>query len=143
MLNEICRELRNWFNRDIPILSGDFTIEGGTITREDFASSVQEGQYFRIVGSVFNDGVYKKDQHLTLTSETFNGAVWPMAIPREIIELDAEITAWLTKYGDALTTPYDSESFGGYSYTKAKSTSGAAPTWRSIFAEKLNNWRKT
>lgn len=142
MLNEICRELRNWFDREKPKMYGRFTIVSGKITDSTFLAVVQENQYFRIVGSVFNDGIYKYDNELNLEDETFDGAIWLLAIPQEIIDLDAEVTAWIAKYGDAVSTPYNSESFGGYSYSKANSASGAATSWQSAFAEKLNLWRK-
>lgn len=142
MLNEICRELRNWFDREKPKMYGRFTISSGKITDSTFLAVIQENQYFRIVGSVFNDGIYKYDNELNLEDETFDGAIWLLAIPQEIIDLDAEVTAWIAKYGDAVSTPYNSESFGGYSYSKANSASGAATSWQSAFAEKLNLWRK-
>ena len=39
-------------------------------------------------------------------------------------------------------SPYTSESFGDYSYTKATGESGAPLTWRDVFASRLNAWRK-
>lgn len=142
MLNEICRELRNWFDREKPKMYGRFTIASGKITDSTFLAVIHENQYFRIVGSVFNDGIYKYDNELNLEDETFDGAIWLLAIPQEIIDLDAEVTAWIAKYGDAVSTPYNSESFGGYSYSKATSASGTVESWQSAFAAKLNLWRK-
>ena len=52
MLTELCQELKNWFEREIHV--GTFTIEGGQLTDCSF---LQDGQYYRIIGSVFNDGV--------------------------------------------------------------------------------------
>ena len=49
MLTELCQELRNWFERKK--FFGTFTIESGQIDLPD--GSLQSGQYFRIVGSVF------------------------------------------------------------------------------------------
>ena len=54
MLTEVCAEIRNYFVKNI--YEGTFEIVGGKITPLDF---LQEGQYFRIVGSVFNDGVHQ------------------------------------------------------------------------------------
>ena len=100
-------------------------------------------QYFRIVGSIFNDGVYKNDDELHLTDELFDGAVWLMAVPREIVDLAKEISDWNKKYGEAINTPYQSESFGGYSYSKASGGSnGSSPSWQSVFSSRLNKWRK-
>lgn len=145
MLTELCQELRNWFERDK--LFGEFTIENGAIDVPD--EFLQDGQYFRIVGSVFNDGVHKYDPESEnaeqLTDEVFKGAIWSMAVPPSVIALSERISAWVTKYGDMVSSPYQSESFGGYSYTKASSgqgNAGSTPTWRNIFAGELNRWRK-
>lgn len=145
MLNEICQELRNWFDRGQPRLHGAFEISGGKIADTDFTSIIQPNQYFRIIGSVFNDGVYKYTNELVLNDEIFVGSVWLMAIPKEVVDLASEISAWIEKNSDAITSPYQSESFGGYSYTKASAGSNSnssGPTWQSIFASRLNMWRK-
>ena len=141
-LTELCQELRNWFERDK--LFGEFTIENGAIIVPD--GSLQNGQFFRVIGSVFNDGVHKYGVD-ELTDEVFRGAIWAMAVPPAVIDLSERISEWETKYGDSVSSPYSSESFGGYSYTKANSGrgnagSGSSPTWQSTFASELNRWRK-
>ena len=142
MLTELCQELRNWFERDKYF--DTFTIENGAIIVPD--GSLQNGQFFRVIGSVFNDGVheYGVDE---LTDEVFRGAIWAMAVPPAVIDLSERISEWETKYGDSVSSPYSSESFGGYSYTKANAGrgnagSGSNPTWQSTFASELNRWRK-
>ena len=137
MLTEICAEIRNYFEVPNGRHFGTFTISGGSIAPLDF---LQEGQYFRIVGSVFNDGVYKYPA-ASLTDEVFEGAVWAMAVPPTLIALAAEIKA----YNDSdagKPSPYTSESFGGYSYTKATDANGAPIGWQKAFASRLNKWRK-
>ena len=137
MLTELCAELRNYFEVPNGRHFGKFTISGGSIAPLDF---LQEGQYFRIVGSVFNDGVYQYPAAY-LMDEVFNGAVWAMALPPSIIALAAEIKA----YNDSdagKVSPYTSESFGGYSYTKATDANGAPIGWQKAFASRLNKWRK-
>ena len=144
MLTELCQELRNWFERKK--FFGTFTIESGQIDLPD--GSLQSGQYFRIVGSVFNDGVHKYDpeSESQLIDEVFEGAIWSMGVPPAVVDLSERISEWVTKYGDSVSSPYSSESFGGYSYTKANSGQGNAasssPTWQSTFASELNRWRK-
>lgn len=138
MLTEICQYLKNWFEREIT--HGTFTISGGALADD---IHLQDGQYFRIIGSVFNDGVHNTDD--TLTDEVFEGTIWLMAVPPAVVELSERISAWQAEYGGAVATPYQSESFGGYSYTKAGAGSGSAnsvPTWQSMFANELNRWRK-
>lgn len=146
MLTEICAEIRNYFLRDRQkdIHAGTFTISGGDIESLSFLLT---GQYFRIVGSVFNDGVWKYGEG-GLTDETFTGAVWAMAVPPAVIALDAEIENWITNNADALNSPYQSESFGGYSYSKAggysrgDNQSQVAFSWKDQFASKLNPYRR-
>lgn len=137
MLAEICAELRNYFDVPNGRHFGKFEISGGSIAPLDF---LQEGQYFRIVGSVFNDGVYQYPA-TSLTDEVFEGAVWAMAVPPTLIALAAEIEEY-NKSDAGKSSPYTSESFGGYSYTKATDASGAPIGWKKAFASRLNQWRK-
>lgn len=151
MLTEICQILRNWFDRDRDKWHGKFTISGGNITfTPDMPSepfSLQTNQYFRIIGSLFNDGVHKfQAEDDPLVDESFEGSVWSMGIPPAVIELAKEIEDWQTKYGDAMLSPYTSESFGGYTYSKGASASGGGGTtglgWQDAFRTRLNQWRK-
>ena len=96
MLTELCQELRNWFNRNMDKWDGDFIIEDGVL--RNFAGKLKPNQYFRIMGSVFNDGVHKYGEG-GLTDETFTGSIWAMAVPPAVIALSDEIDAWKAKYG--------------------------------------------
>lgn len=145
-LTELCQELRNWFERDK--FFGEFTIENGAIIVPD--GSLQDGQFFRVIGSVFNDGVFQYGED-ELTDEVFKGAIWSMAVPPAVIELSERISEWSEQYEDTVSSPYQSmsESFGDYSrsWSKAGSgsgnaNSGSGPTWQSTFASELNRWRK-
>lgn len=137
MLTEICAELRNWFVAPHGVHLGTYTISGGSIAPLNF---LQEGQYFRIVGSVFNDGVHQYPAS-DLTDEVFNGAVWAMAVPSSVIALSTEIEEY-TKSDAGKASPYTSESFGGYSYTKATDGNGTPIGWEKAFASRLRKWRK-
>lgn len=147
MLTDLCQELRNWFDRGQPKWFGDFEILGGELVLKD-DMSLKQGQFFRIVGSALNDGVYQYgDGSVALTDESFTGAVWAMAVPPAVIALSAEIDAWLDKNADAIASPYASESFGGYSYSRATGGSASAGgsaelSWVGAFASRLNRWRK-
>lgn len=142
-LTELCQELRNWFDRERH--TGTFTIENGNLTA-DFLSP---GQYFRVVGSIFSDGVHQYPA-ADLPSETFDGAVWALAIPKPVIKLATEIEEWRAKYesvDSAAMSPFSSESFGGYSYSKSGtgSADGGGTTggsWQTAFAARMNAWRK-
>ena len=138
MLEQVLMNIRNWFPVEGGIYSGTFTIEDGGITLPFLAN----GQYFRICGSVFNDGLHQYPAG-DLKTETFDGTVWALSVPQAVIELATEIDAWQKKNGDASVSPYRSESFGGYQYSKATdSASGGAVTWQSAFKQQLSAWRK-
>ena len=148
MLTELCQELRNWFERGI--YQGDFVIENGQIDASELG--LLEGQYFRIVGSVFNDGVHQYDPNDdSLTDESFEGTVWAMAVPPAVVALAEKIQEWRDLYegtSSVAMNPYSSESFGGYSYSKGGGSGSSgnrgngSPTWQSMFASELNRWRK-
>ena len=146
MLSELCQELKNWFDRGQPRIHGAFEITDGKIVDEDFTNAIKDNQYFRIIGSVFNDGVYKYTDNLVLEDELFVGSIWLMAVPKEVIALSNEIDAWISKYGESASSPFTSESFGGYSYSKSSGGSGSGSSggssWQSAFASQLNKWRK-
>ena len=136
MLEQVLMHLKNWFLVPGGIHEGTYTIEDGGITLPFLAN----GQYSRICGSVFNDGLHQYPAS-DLKAETFDGTVWALAVPQAVIDLAAAIAAWQKKNGDASVSPYQSESFGGYSYSKATdSVSGGAVTWQSAFRSRLNAW---
>ena len=138
MLEQVLMNIRRWFPVEGGIHSGTFTIKDGGITLPFLA----DGQYFRICGSVFNDGLHQYNV-LDLVDETFNGTIWALAIPKAVIELADEIQKWQEKNGEASVSPYQSESFGGYSYSKATDAeTGGAVTWQSAFKRQLSAWRK-
>lgn len=138
MLETVLTHLKNWFLVDI--YERTFTIKDSALE----LPFLKKGQYYRICGSVFNDGLHKYgDSGDQLQDETFTGAVWALAIPKAVVELAVEIEAWQAKNGEAAQSPYSSESFGGYSYTKATDpTTGHAVTWEAAFRGRLNPWRK-
>ena len=143
-ITDFCCELNNFFKKEIYL--GEFTIEGGRIVLPAIVD-IKDGRYFRIVGSVFNDGVYQYPA-TGLTDEMFRGAVWAMAVPPAAIALFEEIKVWDEKYSqnEAANSPFQSESFGGYSYSKGYSSSAngsdTTVSWQNQFKSRLNRWRK-
>ncbi len=138
MLEEVLAHLHNWFVKDV--ISGSFVVADGKIN----LSEGQIGQYFRIIGSVFNDGLHKIGEG-SLVDEEFEGTVQLLAVPKAVVELAEEIGAWCEKNADALSSPYTSESFGGYSYSKSADSvggSGAPLGWQYQFRSRLNTWKK-
>ena len=137
IITEICAELRNWFAVPNGVHIQTYTISGGSIVPLDF---LQAGQYFRIIGSVFNDGVHQYPAS-DLTDEVFHGAVWAMAVPPAVIDLATEIEEY-NKSDAGKASPFTSESFGGYAYTKATDENGVPIGWQKAFASRLNKWRR-
>ena len=119
MLNEICAYLNNYFDmnddhKPLPSWRGEFVIKDGSI---DLTGKILAGQYFRIQNSIFNDGIHKNPAS-DLHDETFTGKIQAMAVPKDLIAVAGEIEKWMQMYGGADSTansPYNSESFGGYS----------------------------
>jgi hypothetical protein len=150
-LAQFCYELNNWF--DVSRIFGVFSIEDSKIyCKEDFSAVpvkrdtviydlTQDGQYFRIIGSVFNDGIYQAPD-AALTDEIFEGAVWLMAIPKAAFDLFERIKEWDEKNSAVTESPYTSESFGGYSYTRATGANSEPLSWQSQFKRELNAFRK-
>jgi len=138
MLENVLRHLRNWFCRESR--GGTYTIIGGKVD----LPFLQQGQYFRVIGSVFNDGVHQYNDELSLTDETFYGEIWALAIPKALLYIVQDIEEWQTKNGAASAGIYQSESFGGYSYTlKADAASGSGDnSWMGAFSSRLSQWRK-
>ena len=147
----LCSVCRNWFVRDI--VRGRFSVQDGALCEVDGAVP---GQYVRIVGSRFHDGVFRYpscacgDDGCAQTDEEFDGAVWLMAPPPDFLALCRDIADWEAQSGRALETlmeasPYRSESFGGYEYTRADGTGDLPFGWRDErlgFVSRLNRWRK-
>ena len=168
MLEAICAHLHNYFTADEDIHAGTWTIENGTL---DLSGILIEGQYFRIVGSALNDGVYAYPIQTVqageqaggedeageqqaeaapargiLLDETFTGEIWAMKVPRALRALAAEIEAWQARYGAAMASPYMSENIiGVYSYSRGAESAaagGSADAWKNVFKGRLNEWRK-
>lgn len=143
---EVCQYLKNWFTKNQAQYFGQITIENGALS-ETYGLKV--GQYFRIVGSADNDGVYQYPI-TTLTDETFDGAIWGMALPKPFIALLNDIEAWKAKYavvGSAAMSPFTSENISGvYGYSKSSggndTSKDKSGTWQGVFGARLAQWRK-
>lgn len=144
MLTEICAEIKNYFVADKDdIHIGDFTIsDGAFVPPLDFPTD-----YIRIVGSHLNDGVHKLSDE-DLQDEEFHGGVWIMSPPADFLNLVEDISNWQTKNGgpdSAAMSPFSSESFGGYSYSKYGVGGNSASTgadWVATYASRLSAYRK-
>lgn len=137
MLEQVLLSLRNWFVAGKR--TGRVRIEGGRLV-PPAGLDLKEGQYIRITGSTFNDGLHSCPYN-GLTDEEFVGTVWALAVPQAVVDLADEIAAWQAEHAEELDSPYASESFGGYSYTRVGSD-GRPLTWRQQFKARLDPWRK-
>lgn len=138
VLTEMCEYLNNYFW--VKKIEGTFVISNGSIE----VDGLKDGQYFRIMGSTFNNGVHLCPTN-DLTDEEFKGSVWLMAVPKTVISLAADISAWQAQYGQATSaamSPFNSESFSGYSYSKSGAGSGGAMSWQDAFSSRLSKYRK-
>ena len=137
MLDKLLREL-GWYRRPNKYVNqikvGKFTIDGGNITPSDF---LKENDYYRIIGSKFNDGLYQYPNS-DLTDEEFDGAVWVMRIPA-VITIAQDIEKY-AQSDEGKQSAYVSESFGGYSYTKATNSKGVPLSWKRVFEDELHDW---
>ena len=145
ILTEVCEYLNNYFWEKK--IAGHFLIHEGDIS----INGIKEGQYFRIIGSTFNDGVHKypiDTEEAPLIDEEFDGFIWTMAVPATVIAISSDIGKWQDEYGSAdsaAMSPFNSESFSTYSYSKSGSgnaNSGSNTTWQDVFGGRLNKYRK-
>lgn len=135
MLEAILYHIHNWFVVPGGVHKGEFTIENGTMN----PPNVRDNQYYRIVGSVFNDGLHRHPD-TNMVDEVFTGEVWAMAVPPSVVALSSDIEAWCTQHPNSA---YTSESFGGYSYSRGTDPRTGTPmSWEGVFRSRLNAWRK-
>lgn len=132
MLEQVLKYLRNYFERDTE--KGEYEIKNGSLE----LPNALNGQYIRIIGSVFNDGVYKYPM-TGLEDESFKGFIQYLAIPKSLLKIVEEIEAFCAKNE---SSPYTAESFGGYSYQKKTNANGGGYSWQNEFATRLALWRK-
>lgn len=151
MLQEIMDYIHNYFV-PLQVDQRTYTISDGMIS-PDF--DAEDGDRFLICGSRRNDGVYtyyangiKNDDDTEaagLRDETFAGTIRVMSVPPALITLSEEISQWVVSNSGTLSSPMQSESFNGYSYT-LKSGSGKGGngplTWRDQFGSQLERWRR-
>ena len=149
MLEDVCHYIHNYFELDR--YEETFEIVDGMLQ----LPFLLEGQRFRVLGSALNDGIYtyhadgiKNDddaEAVELEPETFDGTILCMGVPKTVLKIVDDINAWQDKNKAALDSPYMSESFGGYSYTKAYGSganAGKQISWQDVFGARLNAYRK-
>lgn len=145
-LEQVLYHIHNWFDHD------RISLRGCVVSNGQLPASVPipDGAWYRIQGSLLNDGLHRHPA-TDLSDETFDGTVTTCAIPKALLDVVEEIQDWIehnrTAMGKLQDSPYQSESFDGYSYSirsdlTAQNGSGGLTGWQAEFAGKLNAFRK-
>ena len=115
---------------------GEFSIIDGVLQTTD----LQPRQFFWINGSTFSNGVHQYGTTDRIkyggfnVTETFHGTLSALAIPADLLDLAGEIQSYIDTNGGSMNSPFTSESFGGYSYTKGQGKGSASGAdWRTVF----------
>ena len=149
ILEQVLNHIHNWFVYDELDVDG-CAIEGGSLPA---SVPIPEGAWYRIQGSLFNDGLHQHPAD-DLTDETFDGKVTVCAIPRVLLNVVDEIADYIDAMNESDAAvrgaKFQSESFGGYTYTikgdsRADSASGGVSGltgWQAAFRTDLNPFRK-
>lgn len=132
MLYKVMRYLRNFFATDT-YYSGKCTVADGVMD-----PPLDVGHYYLIEGSIRNNGIHLMTDYTDFKDEEFYGVITLLAPPEDFLETVEAIEKFEKQNAK---TPFTSESFGGYSYTKAQGKNGPV-TWKEAFASELNAWRK-
>lgn len=150
MLTEICGYLNNFFVETqyvgaIDIIDGDLFCNGKKIPME-------AGQYFTLVNDKAKAivGVFLFGTDTPNNRSIADGAVWIMDIPPLVLEIATDVAAWMEKNGtaeSAALSPYNSEAFATYSYSKSSGadssgSSASVPIWWKSYGGRLSRWRR-
>lgn len=155
-LEQVLYHIHNWFERDAMSVT-DCEIQDGSLPAS-VSSQIPLGAWYRIEGSYLNEGLhlrldeFPEGESEGLTDETFTGTVTVLAIPHALLLVAERISDWAAANAEAMSkaasSPYQSESFGGYTYSmkdfggSSGSASSGSGGWQSAFASDLNPWRK-
>ena len=135
------RYANNRFDADGGGASGTFSIEGGTMA----VDGPKAGQWLWVEGSALNDGLWRYPLS-GMADEEFEGRVLFLRVPRGFEAVCREIAEWQAANAEALSGPYQSESFGGYSYSMAgggaQGNEAPAAAWQLRFGARLRPWRR-
>lgn len=146
-LEDILYHIHNWFERES--FAAPCEISNGELPAS-VASRIANGQWYRIEGSYLNDGLHRHPD-VSLSDETFDGTFSLLAIPQAVLRLAQRVQDYIDQTAEATEaarrSPYQSESFGGYTYSVkgtngSNSASGGLSGWQAEFAGELNAWRK-
>ena len=163
-IEALCAETHNYFETSKEI--GDYKIEGGMIS----LPFLEIGQFFRIVGSKFNDGVYIYGQDFLIRDASWKDVLkdnpdwnavseneWGSLKHIDLIDETFHGAIWpmaipraflelgqeVEEYNnseESKPSPYTSESIGGH-YSYTKANA-TDNSWQKVFLIKLRRFRK-
>lgn len=146
MLEEVLRYINNRFDRDTSgayygVDEGSFQIQDGAIESDVLA----EGAYYWIEGSSLNDGLHLHPAD-DLRDESFEGKVTALHIPSAVVGIADEAEAWCSANAETISSPLQSESFGGYSYSRASGGASGnempSTAWQLQYGARLRPYKK-
>ena len=145
MLEQVLRYINNRFDHDSKGIAygckqGEFAIEDGFLK----VDGLLDGQYFWVEGSTLNDGLHLYPDW-DMQDETFDGRIIFLVIPNAVVDIAAQAEQWCDKNAEVIDSPLKSESFGGYSYTRADASTGSetpSEAWQVRFGARLRPFRK-
>lgn len=152
-LKEVLDYIHNYFQLDT--YSGKISIIDHKL--ENSKIELYDGQYYMLKGSIYNDGIWKykeNDQNVLdldksdetdeLKDEIFYGDIVSLRIPLDVLKIVDEINAWEKNNENVINGVYQSESFGGYSYTLKNSSNSKNSniSWKDYFGDRLKCYRK-
>lgn len=113
-------------------MTGEFVITGNSL------SPAPDAPFVAIKGSAYHNGVYSLLDGEMIDApdkdETFDGVVYPLRPPDDFLALCKDISAFDDK---SPVGAMQSETFGGYSYTRASGANGGVATWQNAYASRL------
>ena len=140
-MEEILNYIKNYFA--ISKEENTFNINNNSI---QVRGKYLQGQYIKLEGSILNNGIYKvesiADNTITIVgaiNEEFEGVIYGLAIPKDILGLSKKFEEQKEKIVSSI---YDSESFGEYSYTLAKNSKGEIYTAIDTVKNDLKKYRQ-
>lgn len=138
---DVMRHVNNFFETGYRATT--YSISGGILSPNDV---LRPGMWIYISGSFFWDGVWKigegwrlEDAPENAADDTFVGRVHFLAPPADFLALCDEIAEFNAKNA---VSPYQSESFGEYSYTRATGKDGGVLGWQQAFSDRLRPFRR-
>lgn len=153
-LEKVLAHIHNWFTRETLSISG-CEVVGGQLPAS-VAEAVPSGAWYRIEGSYLNDGLHLRGaEDEGLTDEEFDGTLTVLTVPKALLAVVDEISDWVAANAEARSkaaaSPYQSESFGGYTYSvrsdltggsSGSSGGGGLTGWQAAFKSDLDPYRR-